>query len=99
MRTIDIEKLQIIFGKLINKLVQEDVKEIRIEDDLYNKIPTHKWNIYNKPNEVVVIGSINDDIDSLEKLISDENRMCAYVDFDRFASLLRIISEIQNPVD
>ncbi len=99
MREINIQFLQKIFSRIIEKLEYDYVASIEIEDDLYNKIPAHNWSIQNKPEEVVVIGSLQDDIDSLQKLIADDERPCTYVDFDRFASVLHAISEIRNPVE
>ena len=99
MSKINIQFLQKVFSRIIDKLEYENVTSIQIEDDLYNKIPAHNWSILNKPEEVVVIGSLQDDIDSLWKLVTDNERPCTYVDFDRFASVLHAISEIRNPVE
>jgi len=99
MREVNIEFLKKVFSRIVEKLEYENVTSVKIEDDLYNKIPTHKWSIYNNPEDVIVMGSLEDDIDSLRQLITDSERPCTYVDFDRFASVLRAISEIRNPVD
>jgi len=98
MREVKLDTLKKVFDRIIEKLEFEGVSAIKFEDDLYNKIPTHKWSIYNKPEEVVVMGSLHDDIDSLNELISYKGSICTYVDFDRSASVLRAISEIRNPV-
>jgi hypothetical protein len=99
MKEIKIISLIEIFKKLIEKLEFENVTSIHVAEDLYNKIPTHQWSIYNNPNDIVVIGSLEDDIDNLLDLLNDSNRVTTYVDFDRFASLLRIISQIRNPIE
>ncbi|MBS1755584.1 MAG: hypothetical protein JST34_16210 [Bacteroidetes bacterium] len=98
MREITIIDLEIIFTRIIRKLKEQGISKITIETDLYNKIPTHKWSIYNKIEDNIVMGSLFDDIDSLKKMISDNKHPCTFVDFDRLASLLHIISEIENPV-
>ena len=99
MREVKVDLIKKVFNRLVEKLEYENVERVLIENDLYNKIPTHKWSIYHNPEDVVVIGSLDDDIESLEKLADDDERQCTYVDFDRFASLLRAISEIRNPVE
>ena len=43
-------------------------------------------------------GFMDDDIEMLTKLAEDETRICTYVDFDRVASLLREISQVNNPI-
>ena len=99
MISINVEFLRDIFGLMMQKLENENAEEIQIVDDLYNKIPTHKWDISN-PNidESIVIGSLVDDYESLLKLLIDKERPCTYVDFDRMASLLRAISQNKNPI-
>lgn len=99
MINIKTELLKQIFALMIQKLENEDVKTIQIADDLYNKIPTHKWDISNSNiEESIVIGSLVDDYETLIKLITDKERPCTYVDFDRMASLLRAISQNRNPI-
>lgn len=96
-RTITKEKLENIFKKLIEKLTDEKVGDIVIENDLYRFVPTDVWSSYEK--NVILEGSLFDDIDSLELLLADSKRFCTYVDFDRIASVLRAISEKLAPVD
>ena len=98
MREINIQHLEIFFTSIIRKLKAENVSKVMIDTDLYNKIPANNWSIYNKPEEVMVIGSLFDDLDNLEKLITDNTRPFTYVDFDRVAAILNIISEKQNPI-
>jgi hypothetical protein len=44
------------------------------------------------------VGSLFDDIKSIKKSIK-ENEIITYTDFDRLASLLRAISEINAPLN
>ena len=75
-----------------------DIEEIEVDYDLYNIIPTDEWNITNNPNDVVVIGSLEDDVQAIDDLQSLPNDMfCSYVDFDRVATILRAIGEYENP--
>ncbi|PKR79561.1 hypothetical protein CW751_14520 [Brumimicrobium salinarum] len=92
---IKIRELEEIFNLIISKLEFEFNKgEIELNDDLYRIIPTQHWSITKVENEL--IGSLNDDINELKKLISDTSRPTTFVDLDRCASLLRAISERFN---
>lgn len=99
MIQVKIDILKAALHRMLHKLEKEDITDIVIEDDLYNIIPTDEWSIINNPKDVVVIGSLQDDYDNLEKLALDSHRPCTYVDFDRLASILRAISQKQNPPD
>lgn len=94
MRKITVDFLEEIFKKLVDKLRFEVEKDIEIETDFYLNIPTSEWSNY---DHSVLPESLYDDIDSLKLLVEDNERICTYVDFDRVASLLRAISQIQNP--
>ena len=95
MERIFINQLAQLFQRILDKLKSENVTSIDIEDDLYRIIPTYEWGKFEK--DVIVVGSLEDDIESLRKLLDDPERPCTYVDFDRLASVLRAISEVQNP--
>lgn len=96
MKKIEIEELEIIFSKIIKKLKNEGFTELRFNNDFYRIIPTDKWDSYG--NDIVHEASLYDDIDSIKLLIQDSARNVTYVDFDRLASVLRAISENNNPV-
>lgn len=95
-RLVELSELEILFNMLIGKLKDENILNIEINIDLYRFIPTDKWESFE--NNIVEMGSLFDDIDSLKLLISDKDRVFTYVDFDRLASLLHAISEIKNPI-
>lgn len=97
IKKIRVELLEIAFGRIIQKLQSENVEEVEIPFDMYRIIPTDKWDISKSEDEEVNIGSLYDDLESIEKLVLNKNRPCTYVDFDRVSSLLRIISEVNNP--
>ena len=98
MNTIEINTLKLIFRELIKKLEKEGVNEIPIDYDLYKLIPSDKWSIYESNTEDhIVIGSLLDDLESIQKILNIKERICTYVDFDRVASLLHYISEKLNP--
>src|ERR1051325_2259024 len=99
MKTINVNTLEKAFIRIIEKLKNEDIKEIELLYDLYRIIPTGKWQISQSENKIEHTGSLQDDLDEIEKLIADKSRPCTYVDFDRVASILRYVSETQNPVE
>ena len=82
------------FARIISKLEFENVSEIEVTSDLYKIIPTDKWEIDQPLTEET--GSLEDDIASIDKMV-ELDRICTYVDFDRIASILRIISQVRNP--
>jgi hypothetical protein len=84
--TADLER---VFSRIIKKLHEEEVVEVELADDLYREIPTDSWATFEK--DVIVQGSLHDDLAAIELLVHDPNRPCTYVDFDRVASLLRAI--------
>ena len=106
MSDIKISELKILFNRVIEKLESEKGKEGKIELDtiIYRLIPTQKWNTFEKPEDwfsasEIDQGDLNDDLMELKKLVDDDERFCMYVDFDRLASILREISQVENPLD
>ena len=98
MKTIKVDTLEKVFKRIIDKLKFEDVTEVEIPYDFYRIIPTDNWEVGNSDeSEIDNIGSLTDDLEYIERLADDEKSICTYVDFDRIASLLRIISEVRNP--
>ena len=95
-RTITIKMLGSAFSEILNKLKFDNISHIELTEDLYRIIPTDAWQKFEE--DITVIGSLNDDFDSLEKALSNKEIFLTYVDFDRTASLLRYISEKINPV-
>ena len=98
MRNVKVEELIIIFDKLIAFLKWMNAESIDINIDLYNIIDAENWGITNDIEESVGVGSLEDDIDELKKLIVDKDRPCTPVDFDRFSSLLRAIAIVVVPL-
>ena len=99
MKTITIVQLENIFQRIITKLKFElgDIGEISSETGWYREIPADKWTNLSGTSEDEITGDLQDDIEELVKLANDENRVCTFVDFDRISSLLKEISEVQNP--
>ena len=101
MEKIKVDVLEKVFEKIIAKLKFEDITEIELPYDFYRIIPSDSWE-YSKDLDgdktVSDVGSLSDDNKWIIKLANDDRGICTYVDFDRVASLLRIISEVRNPI-
>lgn len=95
MRKIKVIELEQLFSRIIEKLKVEKVEKIELDSDFYRFIPTDKWDSYE--DDIALVGSLYDDWDSLKEILEDSDRAMTYVDFDRIASILRIVSEIENP--
>jgi hypothetical protein len=97
MGKIYIADLKQAFARIISKLQDENCNPIELPGDLYRFIPTDKWDRF----DVVTVeeGSLYDDLKEIESLARDDERPCTYVDFDRVASLLRALSQKNNPVE
>jgi len=96
MKKIKVDTLEKVFFRIIEKLKFEEINEVELPYEFYRIIPTDSWEVYKESVEVN-IGSLVDDLEELEILTNDLERICTYVDFDRVSSLLRIISQVQNP--
>jgi len=105
-KTMTVKELEKIFSRIIDKLkfeIGEDL-QIKVKTDSYRIIPTEKWNKFNDSDDwnsakEIDLGSLKDDIQELEKLAKNKEQVCTYVDFDRVASLLREISQVNNPIE
>lgn len=98
MIQVSVYEMESVFNRIIIQMKLLGVECFQAESDLYNLIPTSKWDITNKPEEVTVIGSLVDDMECIKELARDRERECTYVDFDRVATILRAISQKENPV-
>jgi len=106
MKNIKVSELKILFEKIIDKLETEYGKEAEFElkTIIYRLIPTEKWDKFDKPEDwfsasEISQGDLQDDLTELRKLITEKDRITTFVDFDRLASVLREISQVENPVD
>ena len=95
-KLITLNELSLLFDKVIKHLREDGLLEIDVDKDYYRFIPTNEWD---KHNDTIFTGSLFDDLDGLKSRLNDENNFFTYVDFDRLASILRYISEKQNPVN
>ncbi len=106
MNTIKVSELKTLFERVIKKLETEysSDTEMELKTIIYRLIPTEKWDKFEKPEDwfsasEIDQGDLQDDVMELKKLISDNERIATFVDFDRLASVLREISQVENPIE
>lgn len=90
--TITIDELRILFEKVIEKLQQDDIDTISsIEKlDYYWTIPTSQWTKLDADAKPV-LGSLVDDWECLQEVISSDN-ILSIVDLERIAAILKAMS-------
>ena len=106
MNTIKVSELKTLFKRVIEKLETEysSDAEMELKTIICRLIPTEKWNKFEKPEDwfsasEIMQGDLQDDIMELKKLTTDKDRIVTFVDFDRLASILREISQVENPLE
>ena len=95
MTEITIKEVEVLFKLAIEKLKNDKLANVEFNNDEYWIITTDEWDKFEdipKP----AVGSIKEDIEFLRAAIK-ENVIYSYSDFDRLATILRAISEIQAP--
>lgn len=96
MKTIKINDLKKLFEMVIEQLhTLEGIEEIEVDKDMYRFIPTDKWQSF---SQEPLTGSLYDDVEELQKVLNEADKVISYNDFDRVANLLHFISEKLNPV-
>jgi len=106
MSIIKVSELKTLFERVIEKLETEysPDAEMELNTIIYRLIPTEKWSKFDKPEDwfsasEITQGDLQYDVMELKKLIIDKDRLATFVDFDRLASVLREISQVENPID
>ncbi|RYD57441.1 MAG: hypothetical protein EOP56_09035 [Sphingobacteriales bacterium] len=97
MRKINKTLIKSALLRIVDKLEMETSEDIEVSEDAYKLIPTSRWWITYPEEHHSLVYSLHDDIDEIENLATNPKRPCTYVDFDRMASILRYISEVENP--
>ena len=93
---IKIDQLDAIFKEVVLKLKFYEIDSIELDEDYYLLISSADWVKIAEPDPEPVTGSLVDDWNMLEKVVTGDNPM-TFVDFDRLASILRAISQKLNP--
>ena len=92
---ITVNEIELIFERLIEKIKNDGIEFLDLETDYYWIIASDEWDNFESSPDMCV-GSLVDDWNELQKILNPE-RMVTYVDCDRFASILRAVSETINP--
>jgi hypothetical protein len=94
---VTVSELRILFEKLMNKMEENGILSLDINDiDYYWIVSSDEWTNF-ETDVSLDVGSLIDDWKSLQKVISEEH-IPTYVDFDRLASILRAVSETIIPL-
>lgn len=94
---VTVSELRILFEKLMNKMEENGIISLDINDiDYYWIVSSDEWTNF-ETDVSLDVGSLIDDWQSLQKVISEEH-IPTYVDFDRLASILRAIGETIVPL-
>jgi YesN/AraC family two-component response regulator len=106
MSSIKVSELKTIFERIIEKLENQygEDGELELKTGVYRLISTEKWDKFDKHEDwfsssEIEQGDLKDDLSELKKLISQKERITTFVDFDRLASILREISQVENPIE
>ena len=94
--SITTDELRQIFECLIQRMGNDEIQSIDIGTDYYWLVSTSEWDDFSKTPEEISVGSLVDDWNSLKSIL-ETKRIVSYVDYDRFASVLRAISEKISP--
>jgi len=94
---VTVGELRILFDKLMNKMEQEGIISLDINEiDYYWIVSSDEWTNF-ETDVSLDVGSLIDDWKSLQKVRSEEH-IPTYVDFDRLASILRAVAETIVPL-
>jgi signal transduction histidine kinase len=92
---ITVNKLKQIFELLLQRINDDNIQFIEVETDFYWLITSDVWSNFDSSPEAVV-GSLIDDWNSLQEVLENKH-IVTYLDYERFASILRAMSETIAP--
>lgn len=92
---ITVDEIKQIFECLIQRINNDNIESVDVEIDYYWLITSDEWDNFDSSPEIAV-GSLVDDWDSLQEVL-ESKRIITYLDYERFASILRAISETIAP--
>lgn len=92
---ITVNEIKQIFEYLLQRINNDNIESVDVETDYYWLIASDEWDNFESSPEAVV-GSLVDDWNSLKEIL-ESNRTATYLDYERFASILRAISETIAP--
>jgi hypothetical protein len=92
MNTLSFNKVKGYLKRLESCVYISDNREIRVDDDYYWSVDSSQaFDMSSSPE--IMVGSLDDDLNELEKLLLDSERVVTPVDFDRLGNILRYLSK------
>ena len=88
---VEVKDIKKLCNQLLQKLEDLEIDKIELNNDLYwNTLSDDRENMNKEPK--IGVGSLVDDIESLNKILSNENPL-TIIDFERIANVLIAIQE------
>ncbi|MEH2327044.1 MAG: hypothetical protein V7K32_26480 [Nostoc sp.] len=92
---ITVDEIKLIFELLFQRIKDDQIEFVDVKTDFYWLITSDEWSNFDFSPEAVV-GSLVDDWDSLQEVLESKH-IVTYLDYERFASILRATSETIAP--
>ncbi len=93
---ITLSMLTALMGKIEAGYAQRGIQEVDLSGhDFYLVVGTDTmFDVYEKPPDPMPIGSLNDDLKELAKLVRSSDPFPTTVDVERLGNVLRAVSEV-----
>jgi len=92
---IGVDEMELIFDRLIQRIKNDNIEFVDVETDYYWIVTTDEWDNFTSPSPSAAVGSLVDDLLSLQNIL--KTAQVTYLDLERFASILRAVSETIAP--
>jgi len=94
--TISFDALAQTFARIVALYAERGIVMIDTGDrDAYLAIATDEmFDVYTEPDQPLPIGSLDDDLTELTKILTDKDRAITALDLERLGNVLRAASEI-----
>jgi hypothetical protein len=90
--TVDMNLIRALVERLADSVYLQQERAVIISDDMYWTIDSNE--AFEIPKEVQIItGSLRDDLDELENLLKDPQRVTTPVDFERMGNVFKYLSK------
>ena len=89
---ITVNEIELICKSLIQKLKNHGIEYVDIDTDYYWIVTTDEWDDFTSSPDEISVGSLIDDWESLKKILEQQN-IVTFVDYERFANILRAVAE------
>jgi len=95
-KSINLMMISTLLEAVIDDYKSRGIHSVDISDkDEYWSISTDEmFDIYEQSDEASTLGSLQDDLKELSKLLNQEERVATAVDMERIGNLLRAVSQV-----